>query len=297
MMRALLPTTLFFSFLLLGLGSCNIINPSEEEPTFVTVEPYIYTAGEDGSNSVKITDGWIYVGGEFLGAFEFPFSIPVLQEGEQQVIIDPGIKTNGIAAIPDIYPFYERYETTINLAKEDVVIKPQTTYKDNAKLVFVENYESGAQRFNNELDGDPETKVVVLEEDPRIFEGDHSGYIYLEESHSLVGVSSSLITEFPSFNSFAFIELDFKTDIPFIIGITGFNGFGEPISGDFSFGINTSEDWNKIYLNIGEALTIARQSGAELYHIELRAQIPIENGEFTRENAEIYLDNVKLILF
>ena len=70
---------------------------------------------------------------------------------------------------------------------------------------------------------------------------------------------------------------------------------GELLYSEVNLGVNPKSDWNKIYFNVTEKLQQLALNGSVQYRIVIRAQIPQENGEFTMENAEIYVDNIKLV--
>lgn len=277
----------------LFLWSCN---QNEQVAAYVTIEPFEFTPGDDGIQSTKITDGWIYVDNEFLGAFDLPKTIPVLKSGENSIIIDAGIKENGIAATPDLYTFYERYSTTATLVPgEKVTVSPSTTY-DNSKtnLVFDEFFEDGnSHKFDNVLIGNEINKVEFTS--MVVKEGNKAGRIYLDTENDLVVVGSDFILDPPSAGLTAYIEMDYKNEIPLIVGLTGYGSSDEVLFSEINLGVNTKTDWNKIYFNVSDKLQNLALAGSVKYRIVIRAQIPIENGEFTMENAEIYLDNIKLV--
>src|SRR5438067_12211826 len=92
--------------------SCEIINPSEDIPSYLHVESFSVTTNNEtqGSNSSKITDVWVTVDGKALGTYELPATLPVLATGSHDVILSPGILINGIAATRTAYPFYTTYQ-------------------------------------------------------------------------------------------------------------------------------------------------------------------------------------------
>ena len=63
----------------------------------------------------NITDAWVTMDGINLGVFELPAQIPILDEGEHNFRISPGIKENGMSATRMIYPFYEIHESSENI--------------------------------------------------------------------------------------------------------------------------------------------------------------------------------------
>ena len=271
-------------------------NKNDQVAAYVTIEPFEYTPGEDNIMSTKITDGWVYVDNEFLGAFDLPKTIPVLKSGENSIVIDAGIKENGIAATPDLYTFYERYSTTVNLVPgEKVIVSPSTTY-DNTKtnLIFDEFFEDGtSHQFENNLDGNDNTEIVFTSE--VVKEGNQAGKIYLDTENNFIIEGSDYIENPPSSGLTAYIEMDYKTDIPIFVGLRGYGSADQLVFSEINLGINAKSEWNKIYLNVTDKLQSLAIAGATKYRIVIQAQIPTENGENTMENAEIYIDNIKLV--
>src|SRR5258706_10210629 len=89
--------TLSFSHFLL-FCSCNIINPSEQIPSYLKVNSFIlHTDTSQGSSSSKFTDVWVTVDGLAQGAYEMPAKFPLLFSGTHTVHFRAGIMLNGIA--------------------------------------------------------------------------------------------------------------------------------------------------------------------------------------------------------
>jgi hypothetical protein len=284
----------FYIFILIGIfiSSCN---KKDQVAAYITIEPFEFTPGEDGIYSTKITDGWIYVDNDFLGAFDLPKTIPVLESGENTVVIDAGIKENGIGATPDLYTFYKRYTETVTLVPgEAVTIRPTTTYDvEKANFLFTDTFEGISHRFNFDLDGNSETKIEIT--DSEVKEGGGAGKIYLDTDNPLIVVGSDYIPDPMSFGLTAYIEMDYKNDVPLLVGLNGYGALNELLFSEVNLGVNPRADWNKIYFNVSKKIQQLALSGAVQYRIVFQAQIPRENGEFTMENAEIYLDNIKLV--
>lgn len=287
-MKFLIRFTLLF--LVIGLSGCDVINPEEDIPAYIEVLPFEYTASIDGSNSTKITDAWVTVNGNFLGAFNLPVKLPVLEQtGSYEVLIDAGIKDNALNTFPNIYPFYERYTQTVDLEIGEVVsVQPDTRYDmDITQMVFQENFDDGTI---NVTDVD---KTVV-----DVLEGSGSGLIELDnENLPSLTVGSIPLTTFPSIGNTAYIELDYKNDVPLLIGMAGIDATGLETFSAFPFGVIARDTWNKAYFNFTDVMRTLEQNNTAFYQIRILAQIPLENGEFVLENAEIRLDNLKLLMF
>ena len=85
--------TLKFGALLLCLtsllSSCDIINPAEDIPSYVSVSGVSLSSNSvtEGTSSSKITEAWLSVDGDFLGAYAIPSTFPILEEGEHEIAI------------------------------------------------------------------------------------------------------------------------------------------------------------------------------------------------------------------
>ena len=233
------------------LSSCN---KKEDIPTYLTIEPFEFTPGEDGVHSTKITDGWVYVGNEFLGAFDLPKTIPVLHSGEKSIVIDAGIKENGINATPDLYTFYKRFTETRNFVPgETIVVSPSTTYDvEKTNRDFLDTFEGGTNNFPFDLDGNPNTKIVVS--NSVVKEGGGSGKIQLDKDNPFASIGSDDILDPPSSGLTAYIEMDYKTDVPLLVGLAGYGNAGELLFSEINLGVNPKSEWNKIYFNVTQQI-------------------------------------------
>ncbi|MFT5167943.1 MAG: hypothetical protein ACI8P3_003182 [Saprospiraceae bacterium] len=282
---------LYTLLLLFIFSSCDTINPEEEIPAYLEILPFTYTSS-DGSTSQQITDGWIYVGGEYLGAFDLPKTIPVLMSGNQDIIIDPGIKENGINSFPNIYPFYKRFSGSIDLVPgETVSIQPDTRYDDDfIHIIFNEDFNgSEFNRFDEE---------DIVNDDNDVKEGTRSGLIQLDATTKpTVSLRGEALNVFPTQGDIGYLEMDYKSELTIFVGVIGFDATGNQTFSEFTYGLKPKEEWNKVYFNYTELFSLLRQQNTVSYQIQIGMQIPIENGEFIMENAEVHLDNIKLITF
>ena len=92
-----------------------------------------------------------------------------------------------------------------------------------------------------------------------------------------------------------YLEIDYKNDIPMEVGIFGINSLGEDVP-RWEFSLFRQDNWNKIYLKLGDSIQLLDR---ELFRFAFRGIIPIDadTNDFELENAEILIDNIKLIHF
>jgi hypothetical protein len=282
---------------LLALMSCDVINPAEDIPGYIYVPEFRLTVspGLHGSASERITDVWLNVDGDFLGAYTLPALIPILEMGERELVLQAGIKENGINSTPDIYPFYNDFRLTFELKPNEVdTIRPSIRYSDFARFAFIEDFESSSQIFQDVRLGRADQLQISNAE---VFEGTASGHIRLDSLNPVLEVATTvrfndLITRDPR----VFLELNYKSEVPVVFGIIGNRPGGLPSNEVVLFepGFLPREDWNKIYFNLSTLIIEANQPEIQ---VVLQAFIPIADGSFSRSQANVWLDNIKLLHF
>ena len=282
---------------MLYFTSCDIINPEEDLPSYVYIENFSLNSnqGIQGSASAKITEGWLFLDGDFLGAYSLPAIVPLLTSGTHTIRVEPGIRDNGIGSTPEIYPFYEVFETTIDLSPTSTdTIRPATRYKSNAQFIFVEDFEQADHLFRDVKVGAEDTRVDRIQEDA--FEGGFSGILNVDLNQPEVLIATSKRFTFPNQAvPTIYLEMNYKSEGLVGFGIIGYNN-QSPVDGEvlLSAGFRPSEDWNKIYFNMNRVF--ANRNFLE-YQVVFQAAIPQEEGTYIQENVRIWLDNIKLIQF
>lgn len=289
----------YLLFIPLIFAACDIINPEEQIPSYITIESIEFTADEatEGSASAKITEGWLFVDGEFIGAYSLPATVPVLFSGEHTVRVQAGIKDNGINDVSEIYPFYETAEFQVNLVPaETVTVAPKIGYLQEVEFAFIEDFESAGHIFIDERDGNTATSIEISSSD--VFEGSRSGKITLTPDNPLVEIGTDPAKLFSGLQDdqvFVYVEVNYKSDVPVLWGVIGYEDglFSSPVE-VYDPGFNAKDEWNKIYFNFS---TILFNENFPAYQFALTAVLETENGAFTTDNAEILLDNIKVLHF
>lgn len=278
-------------------AGCDIINPEEPIPGYIHIPAVsVQTTQGQGSTSSKITEVWVTVDGAFIGAYPIPSDIPIIGEGEVDVFIQAGIKDNGVGSIPEIYPFYEPFQQMVTLGENTTdTIQPVFRYLDGANFALVEDFESASQVFSDAFSGSLSQLEVVSDV---VFEGEGALRIQLDSLSPLVQVATfERYPEVVDNNSArVYLEMDYKSEVPVVFGLIGYDS-GQLAGGqiDYIAGFLPSEEWNKIYFNFSlEAI----QLGRDEYQVFFQASIPNgQDGNLTTDQANIWLDNVKLLHF
>ena len=271
-------------------ASCELINPAEEIPSYLYVTPFSFTTdlAKEGSASANITEAWLTVNGDFLGAYSLPALIPVLAAGNANVRLEAGIHDNGIRSTPNVYPYYEAFTLDLELTPNETdTINPSTTYREEVKFSFIEDFENGSPLFTRQLVGQ---NGLTLTNDV-IFEGAQSGMIKLTTADPVVEIATiEAYAGLSDTSPLVYLEMNYKSEVDVAWGVIGFTSLqGEEVK-IIEPGFRARDNWNKIYFDLSllvlEGNTIAHQ-------IVLQADLSGAN----QEEATIYLDNIKLVHF
>lgn len=295
----------YWSFIQMGaflglsgfLASCEVINPEEPVPAYLYIPEVQFStdAFTEGTDSEKITEIWLSVSGDFLGAYAIPARIPLLEFGEQTITISAGIKDNGISNTPEIYPFYQGFVFDRNLQSHVIdTIRPVFRYSDQAKFAFIEDFEGSTSVFQVVRIGD-QNQFQVSDEEP--FEGNASGLITLDSVNTIFEIATETrYGQLKEVGTAIYLELNYKSDVPVVFGLVGYNEGDFPSEGIILLdpGFFPSDTWNKIYFNLTENIF---ELNKDEYQIALQAFIPYENGQPSVKTAKVYLDNIKLLHF
>ncbi len=267
-------------------SGCNWINPSEETPSYVRIESFDFAASSgEGTSLQNITDAWIYIDGEKVGAFVLPCNVPLLHSGTSEIQVYPGIKLDGISGTRAIYPFMRPWSATVNLTPDsEIVLEPASSYYADLVFEVIEDFESGGIVFGETSYSD--TNIYRTTEPAEIFEGGASGKIVIDSERPLMDIRSNSAFVLPKLGQYNFIELHFKTDVEVQVGLIaneGTQSIYNPV-----VVLNETSTWKKIYINLTPLVT--REYDASSFYIFLRAYLPDDATQ-----ATVYLDNIKLI--
>jgi hypothetical protein len=282
-----------FLFVFIFLSGCNLYNPAEPVPSYIRINKIdLVTTSEQGTNSSKITDAWVYVDEELIGCFELPATIPVLFEGTHQVVIKAGIKVNGISATRAPYPFYERFVESTNLQRGTVVtMAPVVYYVSNLNwaAIWQENFEgAGISLSPSPFGTDTNMRKVTImpgTTDPYVFEGMGSGVANVPVlAPKFENVSDMFVL--PRGDSPSFLELNYKCNYQVVVGLVANTSTG--LTRYKVINLNTSPEWNKIYIYLNPVITAT--GGATGYSVFLGML-----NTSTVNDPFLAVDNIKLL--
>jgi hypothetical protein len=271
------------------IPSCDIINPAEQVPAYISVDTIqIHTNNStEGSAVHNISDCWLYVGGELIGVFEVPFSVPVLQNGNKEIIIQAGIKNNGSQSNRIVYPFLSDYTTQVSLSpEEDILIEPIFEYMP-ATFELIEDFEDLGINF--EITDQSDT-IINLISDSNAQEGTSMAF-YLDSNRDAFECKTSELYVLPQ-NSPVYAEISFKCNSAFTFGLfarkySGGNVFEERIP---IITMNQTNEWKTIYVELTDKVV----SETTAYDFRLFFTC-VHTDSAENSSTQVFIDNVKLI--
>jgi hypothetical protein len=294
----LIPTPLLITGMALVLA-CDRESYRAEVPSYVRIEQLdLFTDFiTDGSSAHKITTVWVEVDGEPIGAFELPVTFPVIASGNVQVRLEAGINENGMSSTRTAYPFYDIFETTIDLnpldtttIKDDQGNQPAVTYRTFATVDILEDFEGVG--LSMELSPKSDTLIYRTDDSTDVFHwenepNDFSGVAYLGDRNTIFEIQTEdEYTNLPKASP-VFLELNYKCDLPFVAGMY-INSASQGMVQAPTATINPSEEWNKIYINLYSEVNGYPNV---LGHRVFLGAINVEG----RGPKTLYLDNIKLL--
>jgi len=279
---------LFIIVFIVSFYSCEMMNPEEEIPSYIHIDQFtLNTQSDQGSNSSKITDAWVYVDDQIVGAYELPATIPILSEGNHEVMIKAGIKVNGISETRAIYPFYKPYKISLNLIPDSIItINPTITYYSETVFQWKEAFEDGGVTIENTIFSD--TLIEKTSDPLYVFEGNYSGIVHLDANHTVYEGKSITSYDLPSGSNPVFLELNYKTENEVYIGL-----FANTSTESDDVGIlhlNKTDTWKKIYINLLNAIN--NSTNATDFQVFFRID---KSSDVS--NPVILFDNIKLVHF
>jgi len=240
----------------------------------------VTSATIQGSTSNNITDLFLYVNGQFQGTYPVGNLMPIVTKGQGVSInVFAGIKNNGIKSTTTPYPLYDKVEVDTFAERGQ-----------NIQRTFAFHYITGVQFAWLEAFETPGTSLVLrpgmdtitLSKYRKVglpdrFEG-KSAYIYSSGNYNFY-CESSVDYALPKGNSDVYLELNYKCDAAFSVGIVD-NGTDIEV-----LGINPHSDWNKIYISLANPVSTAASDKVKIY-------FKVPGGA---NGAHVWLDNIKLL--
>lgn len=267
-----------------GFGGCTVFDPAEEIPSYVqinSISVQINNAVVEGTGSSKITDAWLYIDGQLIGAFEMPVKIPVLNEGTHNILVLAGIKQNGLSTLRAIYPNYRGWSSTVTLTRGQVVtVNPVVDYYPGTNFMWMCDFDGPGTNMDDQYGPWPGRLQEIT--GAAAFEIE-SGYVTLDSDTNEFYGQSSLSYSFNGAYD-VYLEMNYSCNQPFVVGIYN------TVNGDYIpwCEVNTSTSWNKIYIRLNDAILTQPPGG--VYHVYIAMKKAADVA-----NPWLAMDELKLI--
>jgi hypothetical protein len=281
----------YVSLLLVVLAAC--AKKEVMVPSYVYLKaPGLNTKADNsqGMASALVEDLYVFSNGETRGVMSVGSTIPLQNTGKTTVKIGAGIKLNGMAEQKAIYPMFNYYEQVLDLSAEKVdTIKTVFTYVENAIFPMIEDYETNGF----ELQYNPQYKLtgdtLVRDNSAAAWKpGTYSGRVMLNSPNAgtFMELYSNVYNNWPRFTPF-FLEMDYKGNIPIIIGLYATDNQG--VTKQFPIYVAYPKSgWNKLYFNLASEINL-RDPNTQ-YRVFLRF-----SKESNVSNPEAWIDNLKVV--
>ncbi len=281
---------LFVASILLG---CNKNSGTEGIPSYVKVEKIHLLDNpnpntEEGSLSEDINDVWVRTSNQDVGGFEMPALIPILEEGETNLRMSAGIFMNGISTTRVAYPFYEPFDTVVNLVAGEVIsVSPKVKYKDNIELLINETFDFTNTTFTKSSLSAAEYTQTFDEDES--FEGAGSVKIVLNKDEKNLRIEGVEDYDLPIDGRDMFIELNYKTDVNILLSgfFTDDNGLVVEMG---MVGVRPTDEWKKVYVNFTSVMF--DNPNIVSFKPIISAAMP---DDYAGDEAVVMFDNYKFI--
>lgn len=283
-------------FSMIFMSSCNDFKGNQEIPAYLHVDTFLFTTNYpvEGAATHKITDVVVYIDGSYQGYYEMPATIPILERGKHELSLYPGIKLNGNSSTRTMNPFYVPYIIEDYVFEEKVIdtVVPSTHYyrvgESNLHFAYMEDFE---RQISLETPAYSDTTITRTDRDAEDVWNDgygnshYSGYVWLCDTMEFC-IMTEPLKDLPNQGNSVFLELDYKCTDLFTVGLFVKIASEEMIE---LVHVNPSEEWNKIYINLGPNITDAASDSPEYFRVY------ISGAADKSSESEYYFDNIKVV--
>lgn len=268
-------------------SGCETIDPAVDIPSYITIQSVdmVTDYATEGTDDHNITDVWILVGDDDLGAYELPATIPVLNNGVQQVRIYGGIKVNGISSNRSVYPFFNTTTLPVTLVPGSTVdVYPTLSYYSGITFAWLEDFEIGSTLEKASI-SDTSLSLESVTSLPAM--GTQSAVIRVDATNDFfMATTSGKQFKLPQGRPI-YLEVNYYSTVQFSVGAVKNTVLGGEFLDPY-FNVYPSTGWNKVYIKLTDYVSPHLDALSwEIYFSCLY--------DATVANNVVYLDNIKLI--
>jgi len=207
------------------------------------------------------------------------------------VVINAGIKVNGIAATRSPYPFFKPITASLTLIPGETTTLTDTLvyYNEQTTFEWIEDFNGGSVSIDTTSNS--EARFFRISDPQLVFKfknepNDYSAMARVSGDTLLFECASINSFNLPKGGSPVFLEMNYRNNHNLTVGlfmVSSGEVFQQPL-----LVLNPSENWNKIYINLTPSISF--YSGATDFRIFIG--LLRSTGS---EAATIYFDHLKLI--
>jgi len=273
---------------IIGIAACN---PEESEPAYLVINKVNVSSNPatQGSNSSNVKDVWVYVDNQYLGTYQLPARIPVLESGNKSVILRAGILENGISATHSAYPLYTANTRTIDFmpGQESIVDTFNVAYFPAIQFTWYEDFEKDAIGGGFSLSPEPSNNLAPLTTDSiDVFEGVRCLKLKVDGTNYISDIETNGDGYVLYRGKDIYLEMNYKCDHEFTVGLRGMLANDKRNIPVLLF--NPSSTWKKTYINLSKFVN----SNYDVPKFKVYFYLSTAPGG---SEATVYLDNLKLI--
>ena len=277
-------------------------SPQVDTPVYIYIEDADFTAtNEQGTSSFKIPDVWVTVNGKGIGTYQLPALVPIIANGNTELLFEAGIKLNGKSDWRPKHPLFTLHKEVLNLTKGKIdTIYPLFRYQDIVKFPpeGFEDFENAGLKFfpvegSAKLDKTNDPALIFhYRNEPNNF----SGIITLPYADSICffEIKTAKLELNSNTAVDCCVELNYCFDENVEIGMYCYYSPNSstrtqqiPIAN--VVGTENNTEWNKIYINLADEMAVATTSGMTHFEVYMKCGIPKE------KTAKFLFDNIKIV--
>jgi len=279
MMRILFKFFAISSFLFL-LTSCSKDLALDGVPAYLRIDSVTVTgANRLGIISQDIFGVQIDVGAESRGIWQIKSLIPVLQEGDKNLIIYPFIKVNNLSNNFIQYPFLKSNLTLHNFKSTRVdTIVPSFSYYDDTRVVLIEEFENNSNFSNATVSATAKNGLGSLKIEANNQSTADSSITAVHVSQLVLNPGKEIYLEFDYYMPSGALMPS--------ISFTDANGNIKNLFADNFLKSNKDKGWTHVYWRFSSLVGYANVSKGYVTFSLLKNDVP---------NGEVYIDNLKLL--
>jgi hypothetical protein len=268
------------SFLLIGISSCEIINPIEDIPYYLRIDSISFMdstnipaiPSKEGVHQIK--DAWVFVDGIYMGTYEMPNTIPIFgAPGSHEIIVSPGILISAQNGNRQIYPFFTNYKTSINVELGNTVtVQPKISYDPTAVKFpseasgqLPEEFEGVGTIFKTTINSDVDT-IIRTDNPALVFDGNFSMLMEMDATKDFMEFETDKAYSLPNNARPVYMEVNYRANVYLNIGLYVISNDGTSVKEvSVITMLPTNNEWKKLYLNLTDAVSSYSNSKYKVY--------------------------------